>query len=193
MDVLVVDLAGLGLIAWIVWYFFQARRTEAAAAASKGAIQEIEVTVRGGYIPATIAAQPGVPLRIRFRREETSACSEELVFRDFGIRRQLPAFETTTIEIPPSPPGTYEFACGMDMMHGRLVVGAKDAVASAGAALPVGGAEPPPSATAAELPVDPICGMRVDPDRAAATSVRDGDTIYFCSPGCKQRFDGGPA
>ena len=37
--------------------------------------------------------------------------------------------------------------------------------------------------------VDPVCGMTVDPARAAGTSVRDGVRYYFCSPGCKKKFD----
>ncbi|HEX7315513.1 MAG TPA: heavy metal translocating P-type ATPase [Pyrinomonadaceae bacterium] len=37
--------------------------------------------------------------------------------------------------------------------------------------------------------VDPVCGMTVDPARAAGTSERDGVRYYFCAPGCKQKFD----
>ncbi|HEX8119345.1 MAG TPA: heavy metal translocating P-type ATPase, partial [Pyrinomonadaceae bacterium] len=37
--------------------------------------------------------------------------------------------------------------------------------------------------------VDPVCGMTVDPARAAGVSERDGVRYYFCSQGCKQRFD----
>jgi Cu+-exporting ATPase len=37
--------------------------------------------------------------------------------------------------------------------------------------------------------VDPVCGMTVDPARAAGTSVRDGVRYYFCAPMCKQKFD----
>ncbi len=37
--------------------------------------------------------------------------------------------------------------------------------------------------------VDPVCGMTVDPARAAGTSERDGVRYYFCSQGCKQKFD----
>src|SRR5215207_6926473 len=37
--------------------------------------------------------------------------------------------------------------------------------------------------------VDPVCGMTVDPARAAGTSERDGVRYYFCSPGCKEKFD----
>jgi len=37
--------------------------------------------------------------------------------------------------------------------------------------------------------IDPICGMTVDPARAAGTSERDGETFYFCSKHCKAKFD----
>ena len=37
--------------------------------------------------------------------------------------------------------------------------------------------------------VDPVCGMTVDPATAAGTSERDGVRYYFCSPGCKEKFD----
>lgn len=39
---------------------------------------------------------------------------------------------------------------------------------------------------------DPVCGMNVDEAKAAATSVRDGKTYYFCCGGCKQKFDKEP-
>jgi Cu+-exporting ATPase len=40
--------------------------------------------------------------------------------------------------------------------------------------------------------VDPVCGMTVDPARAAGQSTVGGQTIYFCSAGCKKRFDANP-
>jgi Cu+-exporting ATPase len=39
---------------------------------------------------------------------------------------------------------------------------------------------------------DPVCGMKVDPARAAGTSAHGAQTFYFCSPGCKQKFDADP-
>lgn len=36
---------------------------------------------------------------------------------------------------------------------------------------------------------DPICGMQVDPHKAAGQSDYQGQTYYFCSPGCKRKFD----
>jgi YHS domain-containing protein len=38
---------------------------------------------------------------------------------------------------------------------------------------------------------DPVCGMTVAVTTAYAESV-NGDTYYFCSEGCRQRFDENP-
>jgi P-type Cu+ transporter len=39
---------------------------------------------------------------------------------------------------------------------------------------------------------DVVCGMSVEPERAAAKVVRAGTTYYFCSQGCAKRFEGTP-
>jgi len=39
---------------------------------------------------------------------------------------------------------------------------------------------------------DPVCGMTVDPKRAAGSSLHAGRTYYFCSSGCKASFDRNP-
>ncbi len=39
---------------------------------------------------------------------------------------------------------------------------------------------------------DVVCGMQVDPKTAAGSSQYDGKTYYFCSTGCKTRFDANP-
>jgi Cu2+-exporting ATPase len=39
---------------------------------------------------------------------------------------------------------------------------------------------------------DPVCGMDVELETAAGTSEYRGTTYYFCSPGCKKRFDEDP-
>ena len=39
---------------------------------------------------------------------------------------------------------------------------------------------------------DPVCGMEVDPRNAAAQSEHQGQTYYFCAPGCKRAFDQNP-
>jgi len=39
---------------------------------------------------------------------------------------------------------------------------------------------------------DPVCGMTVDRRAGKPTSTYDGRTYYFCSEGCKARFDAEP-
>jgi YHS domain-containing protein len=42
------------------------------------------------------------------------------------------------------------------------------------------------------MPIDPVCGMEVAPETAAAKSVHEGVTYYFCSTECKEIFDRAP-
>ena len=90
----------------------------------------VAVRVRGGYLPDTIHAEPGVPLRIVFRREESSPCSGQVVFPAFGKSATLPQGERVAVDLFPEEPGEYEFTCGMGMLHGTLVVAAPDGVRS---------------------------------------------------------------
>lgn len=39
---------------------------------------------------------------------------------------------------------------------------------------------------------DPVCGMDVDPKTAQWKSDYNGQTYYFCAPGCKREFDSNP-
>ena len=107
-------------IALVLWYFLGPRRATRVATGSHG-IQEVTIRVEGGYDPSVIEVAAGRPVRLTFDRRENNPCSDELVIRDFGIRRDLPAFERTTIEVTPPAPGRYEFSCGMGMLHGALV------------------------------------------------------------------------
>lgn len=40
---------------------------------------------------------------------------------------------------------------------------------------------------------DPVCNMQVDPQNAAGKSEYQGKTYYFCSVGCKAKFENSPA
>ena len=39
------------------------------------------------------------------------------------------------------------------------------------------------------LVTDPVCGMKIDPNTAAATREHEGTTFWFCSTGCAATFD----
>lgn len=42
------------------------------------------------------------------------------------------------------------------------------------------------------MAVDPVCEMHVDEQQATATAEHGGRTYYFCSDGCKTRFQEAP-
>ena len=116
-----VALVGTASIAWVNWYFFFAERASGTAHVA-GGTQTVDVLVHGGYEPGVIRARRGTPLRLVFDRQETSSCSEEVVVSAFGIRRFLPPFEKTVVELTPNETGTFDITCGMSMLHAKLVV-----------------------------------------------------------------------
>lgn len=118
---ILVIIGGVGLIGLVLWYFFGERERVAATFTTSGT-QEINVTVKGGYSPDVIVVKKGAPVRLNFYRDETSSCSEQVVFGDFGIAKDLPAFKTTPIEFTPEKAGEFTFACGMNMLRGKLIV-----------------------------------------------------------------------
>lgn len=116
-----VVVGGVATIAFVLWYFFGEREATAAVLGGSG-VQEIKVTVKGGYSPDVIVVKKDVPVRLNFYRDETSSCSEQVVLGDFGIARDLPAFKTTVVEFTPGETGEFTFACGMNMLRGKLIV-----------------------------------------------------------------------
>jgi Cu+-exporting ATPase len=72
--------------------------------------------------PPKVKVKRGVPVRLIFDRRETSSCSEEVVIPDFGIRKFLPAFQKTPVELTPEKAGAFDITCGMSMLHGKLIV-----------------------------------------------------------------------
>jgi plastocyanin domain-containing protein len=119
---LLVILGGLGLSLGIAWFFWGPRKSGTRAALTSSGYQEAMVLVKGGYTPDVIVVQHGKPVRLSFRREETAACSEMVVFGDFGKSARLPTGETVAIELLPERAGEYDFACQMGMLRGKLVV-----------------------------------------------------------------------
>ena len=119
---IIVTLVGLGLVAFVLWYFLFSARQTASAVSSSGGVQEVAITVKGGYSPDVIEVEKGKPVQLSFYRDEENSCSEELLLPDFSIRRDLPAFKTTLVELLPEKAGTFPFTCGMGMLRGSLVV-----------------------------------------------------------------------
>ena len=94
----------------------------ATAVSTSAGVQQVDIIVKGGYSPDVIEVERGKPVQLNFYRDEENSCSEELLFPDFSIHRDLPAFRTTAVELLPQEAGQFEFTCGMHMLRGSLVV-----------------------------------------------------------------------
>jgi plastocyanin domain-containing protein len=119
---LVVTIGGLALCLFIAWYFWFAPKGQTRAAQGAGGTQEVAVTVKGGYTPDVIVVKAGQPVRLRFTRQESSACSEMVLFPDFERSARLPEGEQVNVEFTPDKPGEYGFQCQMGMLRGKLIV-----------------------------------------------------------------------
>ncbi|MFZ5852593.1 MAG: cupredoxin domain-containing protein [Actinomycetota bacterium] len=118
----VVTLGGLLAIAAIVWFFWLKKEEGVRATVTSSGYQEVTVLVKGGYTPSVLRVERGTPVRITFRREETSPCSESVVLDAFGKSAQLPEGALVPVEFLPKEAGTFPFTCGMGMLRGSVVV-----------------------------------------------------------------------
>jgi plastocyanin domain-containing protein len=118
----IVTLGGAAAIAGVLWFFFFSERERIAADVSTSGAQEVRVVIKGGYSPDRIVVKRGIPVRLDFYRDETSSCTDTVVLGDFGISRSLPPYRTTPVEFTPDKPGEFTFHCGMNMVHGKLIV-----------------------------------------------------------------------
>jgi hypothetical protein len=84
-----------------------------------GGIQTITVKVTTVYSPNVIHLATGVPASITF--SEAQGCTSRVQSRQLGFAEDLSTgSKSVTIENP--RPGTYDFACGMNMVHGKILV-----------------------------------------------------------------------
>lgn len=119
MSTLIVNIAGLALMMFIVWWFWLWKPGRAASA--QGGV--VNITVDDGvYDPAYIRANAGEPITLRFLRKDPSPCAQQVIFDDLDITEELPVNRPKDIRITPEQPGTYPFTCQMRMYQGRLEV-----------------------------------------------------------------------
>ncbi|GMQ81136.1 MAG: cupredoxin domain-containing protein [Rhodothermia bacterium] len=121
-DQWIVTAAVVALIALTIWFFWLKRVEGFRTTVNSQGYQEAMILVKGGYTPDTIIVDHGQPVRLIFRREESSSCSEMVVLPEFKKSAQLPEGETVPVEFLPDQPGTFEFTCQMGMLRGRLIV-----------------------------------------------------------------------
>jgi RND family efflux transporter MFP subunit len=97
-----------------------AASNSAAPPASPAGIR-VSVT-ETGFRPSIVSATAGVPLRLEFVRTTDATCATEVAFPALEITRTLPLNQPVNVEFTPAKTGTIEFACGMNMFRGSVVV-----------------------------------------------------------------------
>lgn len=118
MNTLLVNLAGIGVIILIVWWFWLSR-PQARRASGPG---PVEILVDNSvYTPARIEVPAGKPVTLRFLRKDPNPCAEKVLFDSLGVSADLPVGRPVDVVVTPPAPGEYEFTCQMRMYRGTLL------------------------------------------------------------------------
>ena len=116
---IVVNMAGIILAGFIVWWFWISKSGKEARIAGN----EISITVDGGvYDPPVIRVPAGKTLTLRFIRKDASPCAEKVIFKGLDVSADLPLGKPYELSITPEKAGEYEFTCQMAMYRGKLIV-----------------------------------------------------------------------
>ena len=100
----------------------QGRITKAQKTSSKK-IQSVRINLtERGYQPSSFRLKKGVPARITFVRKTEDECGREIVIPAYNIKRELPLNTPVTVNFTPRKVGSFGFACGMDMLRGKVIV-----------------------------------------------------------------------
>ena len=93
-------------------------------AAMADSLQTVGVTIGpDGFSPQRIELETGVPARLVFTRRTESTCATKVQVPAFGVEpTAIPMNEPTAITFTPKHTGSFTFACGMNMITGRLLV-----------------------------------------------------------------------
>lgn len=75
-----------------------------------------------GYEPSSITVVKGQPVKLAFYRADSDNCGGEVVFAKLNIKKKLSVGETVLVEFTPTEAGEIAFACGMNMLTGKLIV-----------------------------------------------------------------------
>jgi len=90
-----------------------------AAATIENGLQKAAVQVGFDYQPGVIRLKAGVPAEITF--SQAQGCTGQVQSQALGFQEDLTT-GAKTVKLKDLKPGTYEFACGMNMVRGQIVV-----------------------------------------------------------------------
>jgi plastocyanin domain-containing protein len=113
---ILVNIAGLLLIALIIWWFWLYKPAETEL----GEGELLVVVENGVYHPARLKLPSDQAVTLKFLRKDASPCAESLLIPELQISETLPLNKTKEIKLPPMKSGEYAFHCQMQMYRGQI-------------------------------------------------------------------------
>jgi cobalt-zinc-cadmium efflux system membrane fusion protein len=96
---------------------------ESTGSAPGADVHTAKITVgEQGFDPVRVTVQAGMPTRLTFVRTTDKTCAIAVVFPSLNIRRDLPLNQPVDIEFTPPNAGDIQFACGVNMFRGTVIV-----------------------------------------------------------------------
>lgn len=115
---ILMNILGVVLIAFVVWWFFLAK-----GKTTKSTTTEIDIAVENGvYSPSRIEIAQNSEMTLNFFRKDGSPCAATVVFDGVDIEEELPLNQKKPVTININEPGSYPFHCQMNMYKGELIV-----------------------------------------------------------------------
>ena len=96
-----IAVGGLSLMVAQLWWFLGSKPKSQQAEISDG-IQEVTITVDGGYVPSLVTVKRGQPVRLQFDRRDPSSCLEKVLFPDFHVARSIASCQRSITRSTPN-------------------------------------------------------------------------------------------
>jgi plastocyanin domain-containing protein len=93
------------------------------AGGAGSANSEVTVAVTdAGFVPAEVTVPKGKPVTLVMTRKTDQTCATEVVFASLNQRYALPLNQAVRIPLPTNEARTLDYACGMNMISGKIIV-----------------------------------------------------------------------
>ncbi len=90
---------------------------------ASGPIRRVAVTAdEQGFHPTDIPARKGEVIELAFTRTTDKTCAKEVEFPSLRKKKALPLNKTVVVRVPAEAVGNVDFACGMKMYAGAVIV-----------------------------------------------------------------------
>jgi len=94
----------------------------AVHASPKSETQVVTLSVtENGFEPSRLEVKPGVPVTLKVTRTSDETCATQINFPAKKIKKDLPLNKEVSVNLGKLEKGEIRFACGMNMMEGKII------------------------------------------------------------------------